>query len=635
MLRGLRKASSGVLGKAIMGVVVGVLVLAFAIWGIGDMFRGYGRSTVAKVGNTEISVEQFRQAYNDRLQQVGRQLGRPLTAAQARDLGLERQLASQLVAEATIDEKARQMGLRLSDAEIARVITNDPNFRGPNGQFNRQQFDMLIRNAGFTEARFTAEQRRVTLRRELSFAIGGDAPAPKASAEALNRYENEQRAVDYAVLGPAQAGDIPAPTPEVLAKYFEERKALFRAPEYRKVVVLTLLPSDLDGTIEVSDADVRRAYDERRSQYGTPERRELQQIVFPNAPEAKAAADRLAGGLTFEALATERNLKPGDINLGTVNKTELVDRTVADAAFALKEGEVSAPIAGRFGTALVRVVKVEPERIRPFEELAPEIKRNLTRDRARPELQNLHDKVEDERASGLSLEEVGRKLKLKVRTIDAIDRSGRDPAGASVGDLPAGADVVAAAFATDVGVENDPLQTSAGGYVWYDVIATTPSRERALDEVKDRVEARWHDDQVAERLTKVATEMLDKLKAGGTLADAAAGHGVTAATAFGLKRGHSSDPLSAKVVDTVFRLPKGGSGFAEGRSPAERVVVRVTDIVAPNFDPASPEGKRYIDGVARALNEELFLEYVTRVGAEIGTSINQEALARAVGGSEQ
>ena len=87
-----------------------------------------------------------------------------------------------------------------------------------------------------------------------------------------------------------------------------------------------------------------------------------------------------------------------------MNKTELVDRTVADAAFALKEGEVSAPIAGRFGTALVRVVKVEPERIRPFEELAPEIKRNLTRDRARPELQNLHDKVEDERASGLSLE---------------------------------------------------------------------------------------------------------------------------------------------------------------------------------------------------------------------------------------
>src|SRR5437899_9651893 len=113
MLRGMRKASSNWLGRAVMGVVLGLIAISFAIWGIGDIFRGFGRSTVAKVGNTEISVEQFRQAYNDHLQQLGRRLGRPLTAAQARDLGLERQLASQLVAEATIDEKARQMGLRL------------------------------------------------------------------------------------------------------------------------------------------------------------------------------------------------------------------------------------------------------------------------------------------------------------------------------------------------------------------------------------------------------------------------------------------------------------------------------------------------------------------------------------------
>src|SRR5437660_104222 len=294
-----------------MGLVVVGLIVAFAIWGIGDIFRGFGRSTVAKVGNTEITVEQFRQAYNDRLQQLGRQLGRPITSSQARELGLEQQLAVQLITDATIDEKARRMGLRLSDAEVARLITNDPSFHGPNGQFSRQVFEMLIRNAGFTEARFAAEQRRVSLRRELSFAIGGDTSAPSASAEALNRFENEQRAVDYVVLTPAQAGEIPAPTPEVLAKYFEDRKALFRAPEYRKVVLLTLFPSDLDAIIEVTDADARRAYDERRAQYGTPERRELQQIVFPNAAEGQAAADRLAGGVTFEALAAERNLKSG------------------------------------------------------------------------------------------------------------------------------------------------------------------------------------------------------------------------------------------------------------------------------------------------------------------------------------
>src|SRR2546430_15501965 len=113
------------------------------------------------------------------------------------------------------------------------------------------------------------------------------------------------------------------------------------------------------------------------------------------------------------------------------------------------------------------------------------------------------------------------------------------------------------------------------------MIAPKPSRERRLDEVKDRVEARWHDDQVAERLTAVATEMLDKLKAGTPLADAAAAHGVTAAAAFGLKRGRAADPLSAKGADTIFPLPKGGSGFAEVRTPAARFVAPVTDIAAP------------------------------------------------------
>src|SRR5262250_3063412 len=130
MLRGMRKASASWLGKGIMAAVVGFLILAFGIWGIGDIFRGYGRSTFAKIGNTEISIEQFRQLYNDRLQQVGRELRRPITPAQAQELGIEAQLVAQLVAEAAIDEKARQMGLRLSDAEVAHLILKDPAFRG-------------------------------------------------------------------------------------------------------------------------------------------------------------------------------------------------------------------------------------------------------------------------------------------------------------------------------------------------------------------------------------------------------------------------------------------------------------------------------------------------------------------------
>src|SRR4030081_3762286 len=125
MLRGMRKASSNWLGKIIMAVVMGVLIISFGVWGIADIFRGFGQSTLAKIGRTEISAEQFRQISTDKLQQMGRQFGRPLARAQARAFGLDRQVRQQTIAEAALDEEPRRMGLGQSDAEIMRIIYND------------------------------------------------------------------------------------------------------------------------------------------------------------------------------------------------------------------------------------------------------------------------------------------------------------------------------------------------------------------------------------------------------------------------------------------------------------------------------------------------------------------------------
>jgi len=632
MLRGLRKASSNWLGKVVMAAVVGFLVISFAIWGIGDIFRGFGLSTLAKIGGSEITVEQFRQQYHDRLQQLARRLGRPITPDQARALGLEQQLIGQLIAEASIDERARQLRLNLSDAEVARQIMADPNFRGPTGRFDRTHFEQLIRNAGYTEARYTAEQRRVSLRRQIVETITGAVKAPRTAIEARNRYENEQRAIDYAVLDRSTAGDIPAPTPEALQKYFDERKTLFRAPEYRKVALLAVSPADLAKSIEVSDADARRIYDDHPDRFGTPEQRHVQQMVFPNVEEARAAAERLRGGLSFEALAAERGLKEQDIDLGTVAKSGLIDRAVADAAFSLAEGAVSDPITGRFGTTLVRTVKIVPAKTQPFEEVAPAIKREIALDRARPQLLGLHDKIEDERAAGSHLDEIAQKLNLTARTIDAADRSGRAPDGKTIADLPVSVDVVASAFATEIGVDNTPLQLPGGGYVWYDVLAITPSRERSLDEVKAEVEARWRDDQIAERLSAKAAEMVEKLKGETPFAEVAAVYGLKAETAFGLKRGNRNTALSPKAINEIFRTVKGAPGSAEGNSATDRVVFRVVDVVPPSFDPGSPEAKRYGETLARSYVDDLVGQYIARIEADLGISINQEALRRAIAG---
>src|ERR1700710_972849 len=171
MLRGLRKASSNWLGKAVMAAVMGVLIISFAVWGIADIFKGFGQSTLAKIGRTEISTEQFRQLYTERLQQIGRQFGRPLTMDQARALGIDRSVLQTVVAEAALDENARRMGLGQSDAETMRMIYNDPNFKGMNGAFDAPRFQATIRQFGYSEQRYVADQRKVSLRRQIAGTV--------------------------------------------------------------------------------------------------------------------------------------------------------------------------------------------------------------------------------------------------------------------------------------------------------------------------------------------------------------------------------------------------------------------------------------------------------------------------------
>ena len=633
MLRGMRKASANWLGRIVMGIVLGLIAISFAIWGIGDIFRGFGQSTVAKIGSTEITVTQFRQIYNDRIQQLGRELGRPITPDQARLLRLDQQLVGQLVAEAALDQRARQMRLNVADAEVARQIMNDPSFKGLNGQFDRARFEQLIRNAGFTEQRFTAEQKRLTMRREVADTVSAELTPPKAMAEAQNRYDNEQRAIDYVVLDSAKAGDIPAPTPEQIAKYYDERKSEFRTPEYRTITVLSVAAADLAKPDTVTDADAKSYYEANAARFGTPERRQVEQISFPTLEEAQAAAARLEKSeLTFEALAKERGLSEKDIDLGLVTKAGIIDKAVADAAFALKQGETSAPIKGMFGTMLVHVVKIEPENIKPFDQVAAEIKQTLATGNARSEIASIHDKVEDERAAGSRLTEIAQKLNLKARTIEAIDRQGRDPDGKPIPDLPS-ANVISSAFSSEVGVENEPIQMAGGGYLWFEVLGVKPSRERTLDEVRTQVEERWRAAQVGERLKAKADEIVGKVKGGASLNDAASADGLNVQTTFGLKRSGNAGSMPPAVVSAVFATPKDGIGSAESRDGNERVIFHVTDISVPAFDAASPESQKITDTMRRSITEDLLAQYVSRLQTDLGATINMDAVRRSVSGS--
>ena len=626
----MRKASSNWLGKIVMATVMGVLIVSFGIWGIADIFRGFGQSTLAKVGRTEISAEQFRQIYNERLQQLGRQFGRPLTMDQARAIGFDRQVLQQTLAEAVLDEEARRLGLGQSPEETMRLIFNDPSFRGVNGAFDQARFQNVIRQLGYSEQRFIAEQRRVALRRQIAGTVAGGLETPKVLLDALARYQNEQRTIEYVKLDAAQAGTIDPPSPEALAAYFDEHKALFRAPEYRKISFVVITPEEIGKWSEVSDEDAKKVFEQRRDKYGTPERRQVWQMVFPNAEEAQAARGRIESGSSFDDLAKERGLNPADIDLGVIPKSSIADQGIADAAFSLQSGEVSQPAQGRFGVALVKVGKIEPGVAANYESVASEIKRDIAKERARTKVAELRDKMEDERGGGASVVEAAQKLGLAPVTIDAIDRSGRLPSGQPAMNIPRGLDVVSQAFNSDVGVDNDPISFN-GGYVWYDVLGITPSRERNLEEVKDQVEARWRDEQIASRLRAKATDMVQKLEQGGKLADEAAQAGLSVETASGFKRDASVPRLPAAAVAAAFRTAKDGVGQTPDPGANAWIVFRVTDITVPPVDLASEDMKKLSENIKRATTDEQLAQYITKLESDIGTSVNQAAFAQVTG----
>ncbi len=614
-----------------MAVVMTLLAGSFAIWGINDIFRNFGRSTLAKIGDTEIPIEQFRQNYNDRLQQIGKELGRPLPPDQANARGIDRQVLDEMIAQAGLDQRARQMKLGISNAAISQRITSNPQLQTKEGQFDRARFELLLRNLGYSEQRFIAEQRQLLLRRQLIDSLSGGIPAPKGWLDALNQYRNEQRSIEYVVLGPAQAGDIPQPTADQLNKYFEERKIAFRAPEYRKIATVIVTPTELAKWMEIPDADLKKAYDERRSRYATPERRHIEQIVFPNMADAQAAADRLkSGAVTFAGLAAERGFKEQDIDLGTVAKTGIVDPAVADAAFALKEGEVSAPVQGQFGATLVTALKIEPAETKSLAEVTPQLRKDLALERAKTQVGDIHDKIEDERAGGATLEEAAAKLKLPVVTHDAVDRSGRDLQGKPIANLPHAADVVRAAFASDVGVDNDPIDAD-GGYVWYDVAGVTPARDRTLDEVKGRVEQQWRDDEIASRLKAKAADFVDKLKNGTPLDRLAAANGLTLQKSGDLKRGAGNGIIPGRVIETVFHTAKDAYGSANGDEPIQWTVFRVTDVKTPALDPNSTDAKRIAQAVEHELSNDIMNEYVGWLENDLGTTVKSAVLAQVLG----
>lgn len=630
MLGGLRRAGQTWLGRAIVAVLFSILIVSFAIWGIGDIFRGRSRTTVATIGSAEISAETLRNAYQAEVQRLSRGQ-RMITPDQARQFGIDAQVLNRLIGEAALDAKANAMRLGVSDEAVARSITEEPAFRGADGRFDRELFEGALRRAGLNEAGFVREQRQSLRRAQIAEALTGDLVVPLAAREAAHRYGAERRGAAFLVLPAAGIGDGPAPSEEELRSFYEDRKASFRAPEYRTINLLVLSPDSAAQPGSVSDEEARARYEQTKAQrFSTPERRTLQQIEFPTRTEAEAALRRIREGASFEAIAAERGVADAALTLGTFARRELVDPAVAAAAFSLEQGAVSDPVEGRFGIVLLRVAAVEPEAVRSYEQAAAELKREIALERARSQIGEVHDRIEDLRAQARPLADIAKETRLSLAVTPPLTRDGRDKAGAPVPALPERDALLNAAFAADVGSDNEPIRTPAGGYVWYEVAGIEPARDRQLDEVKEQVLALWRTDQAARRLADQARGLVQRLDAGESVEAVAASLGLQAKTVADLGRAAPKEGLTSQAVAQIFATPVGRAGSASATEG--RVVFKVTDAVVPPFVTTTREAERIGQQFQAYLADDLLAQYLAQVQRELGVAVDPQMMRRAIGG---
>lgn len=618
-------------GTWVAKTLLSLLVVSFLAWGIsGRVMGGFaGHDSVITAGGTKVSLNEYRLAYDRQLAVMSQQFGQRLTHEQAKALGIDNQVLAQLVSGAVLDEQARKLGLGLSKDRLAELTREDPAFKGPGGQFDRRTFEYMLQQIGMRPEDYLKNRAQVAVRQQIVEAVSDGLKAPDTFFKAVALYRGEDRTIDYLTLPKALVEPIQAPSDSVLSTYFDTNKKTYAAPEYRKFSYVRLEPVDIMDTTAVTDQQVNDDYNKNKARYTTPELRTIEQLVFKTPDAAKAALDSLKAGATFDKLVTAEGKTQADTLLGTLAKDKIADKAVADAAFKLNANEVSQVVQGAFGPVLLRVTEIKPEVVKPLAEASDQIRKDLALGEASRILLDVRDNYEDTRAAGGSLADAATKLKLKVVTIDAIDRSGLRPDATIVKDLPQSPELIKAVFDAEPKTENDALTTADNGFVFYEVASITPARDRTLDEVRQKVVADWTAAETTKRLAAKADELEKRLKAGVTLDVIAGELKLEKQTKRGVKREADDVDFGKEGAAAMFGVGEGGTGLIPSPTGDGQILYKIAEV----FEPAGADASSVPDDAQKSftsgMSDDLLDQLVAQLQTQYDVRIDQAAVAQA------
>lgn len=596
-------------------LVWGLLVLLMlGLGGFGVTNFGGGVTSIGRVGDREIDVNDYSRALRQQVDQMSRQFGMQLTLEQARAFGLDQQVLRSLVSKTALDNETDRIGISAGDATLAAEIQKMDAFKGTSGSFDRETYRFALDRNNLTETKFEQGMRSDIARSVLQGAIVGGFAAPAAYVDTIAAWQGEARSFSVLALSEADlTTPLPAPTDADLQAVYDAQIDVFTKPEAKRITYAALRPETLAPTMPVDDAAVKAAYDARVAEFMVPEKRLVERLVYPTEDEAKAAKARLdAGETTFEQLVEERKLALTDIDLGDVSRDDL--GAAADAVFALQEPGVVGPLPSDFGPALFRMNAVMAAQETTFDEAKADLKSELQLVAARKAVSDKLEQINDILASGAELEDAAKEAGMELVTLDYSAETPSEGIAAFAG-------FRTAADALQEGDFPEAVELDDGTIVAMRLDETVPPAPVPFAQAKDKVTEVWRKDALAKALAARATEIKAAVDGGAPLGS----FGIVS-TSRNLTRDATLEGLPPDVMKTAFGMEKGAVQTLD--VPAFIGLIRLDDITPAATTGEDADALR--DSIAvsarRDISQDAFTLFSDALGLEAGIVLDQAAI---------
>jgi len=566
----------GKIRSAFVAVLVGLLVLAFAVWGVNDIFVPGVRNAVVSVGDASVSTRDFSRDFQSRLREIALQRGEGLTNEEAYQQGIHRDLLGQYQVQLAIEKDAQDLGVGVNRADARAYIEAIPAFRSEITQeFDRNKLEQaLVRTRnGYTIKKFEEDVLRDLRRVQTVEAIVGGIQAPAGFAKRQFDFLSEQRKATVLTLNKDAVPAPEAPSDEILQAYLDENAVRYTAPEFRQVTMIRLEPSGFlpDVAGEITEQDIKDEFDSRiaRGSLGTKASRDVIVLTAPDESTAQDAATRLAAGEDANLVANALGLFSPDRFEG-VEKDTLPDSVTDALAFSLNEGEARASENSLGGWEAVYVPSVTPANVPDFSSIEPEIRRDLGVEKAKDRIFDISNDMDTRLINGETLEAIATELNLPMESFDYIDRLGQTQDGLNM---------VGSTQIPGIAQDDELLRL-----IFTEDIGFIDSQVKPLSEVRDQVLAAWENDQLREALTARGLELASEIRDGKSLEDIAEELGEAATLEErGISRAQPPRDIPGSVVVDLLSAEVGDLARGAGTQTLTYTLARL-DTVVPNSD---------------------------------------------------